>query len=608
MSHFATSLSPALQSILDAQIHGHSRTANGPLTCPPFATALSEIESGSKTSHWIWYVFPSFSPVRSNVGNHARHFLIPTFAELVGLVTHPVLSVNLEHFTTMATNQLQQGTPPSVLFGKMHRYDVPKFIEGCICYAAACLVAANTLSFDVYVQALHAIKHANNESKQRFRTSIEHTTRSLLQLKDEQVTLAVHVVQQKLLAKANTGEQKKKDTTSTTKDTRESQEHDHHDHHHHQQRQKIRFHPLERHYTSLGFVVVIVPNLDQHKNNYNQLLGQPTDQRVLKNWTELRSAIDGQNNGKNGRLVLLEKGSTIPLLIFLAGDAHHHHSNKDDKKTQPATQESTSASSSASSSASPSASASASAALTALSSGTTRLKSWAAHPAPPLMHTGYTKPMINSFAFAYKSDAQHNFTSGCTSFTSGASSSSNKTNCTASSTNACAGLCTAHRLPLIRERSTLKNNRSIVNEFQPIITWLNNSLTTYAPPATVQSMETLVQRCSSRWVVAPNTLFTTLGVHFNFSQHYHLDQVDVDTALAAVVYHVDNPKDEVGGELMLPEVDLYLQPQHGDQVFWRTTRLIHGVGQFSVNTSLQRTSWVMFQTTDCLLGCVECSD
>jgi len=146
------------------------------------------------------------------------------------------------------------------------------------------------------------------------------------------------------------------------------------------------------------------------------------------------------------------------------------------------------------------------------------------------------------------------------------------------------------------------------NEFQPIITWLNESLTTYAPPETVQSMETLVQRCFSRWVVAPNTLFTTLGVHFNFSQHYHLDQVDVDTSLAAVVYHVDNPKNEKGGELMLPEVDLYLQPQHGDQVFWRTTRLIHGVGQFSVNTSLQRTSWVMFQTMDCFLGCVECSD
>ena len=399
MSHFnfATSLSPALQSILDAQIHGHSRTTNGPLTCPPFATALSEIESGSKTSHWIWYVFPSFSPVRSRVGNHARHFLIPTFAELVGLVSHPVLSVNLQHFTTLATKQLQQGTPPSALFGKMHRYDVPKFIEGCICYAAACLVAKNTVSFDVYVQALHAMKHASNESKQRFRTSIEHTTRSLLQLKDEPVTLAVHVIEQKLLAKENTREQKKRDKTSSTKDSRKSQEHDHHDHHdhedhHQQQRQKTRFHPLERHYTSLGFHVILVPNLDQHKNKYNQLLGQPTDQTVLKNWTELRSAIDGQSNGKNGRLVLLEEGSTIPLLIFVAGDALHHHSNKDDKKTQSATQEFTSASPSAS----------ASAALTALSLGTTRLKSWAAHPAPPLMHTGYTKPMINSFAFAYK--------------------------------------------------------------------------------------------------------------------------------------------------------------------------------------------------------------
>ena len=98
-----------------------------------------------------------------------------------------------------------------------------------------------------------------------------------------------------------------------------------------------------------------------------------------------------------------------------------------------------------------------------------------------------------------------------------------------------------------------------------------------------------------------------LKIHLNFEQHYHLDQADLKGSLSVAVYDVFNPDNQVGGELIFPQLEMYLQPTHGDVVYWRTRSVVHGVAPFVKNTTLTRVSWVLFQTEDCYTGCLKCS-
>jgi uncharacterized protein (DUF1810 family) len=55
--------------------------------------ALSEIRTGRKRSHWMWYVFPQFDGLGSS--SMARRYAIRSLAEAEAYLRHPVLGPRL---------------------------------------------------------------------------------------------------------------------------------------------------------------------------------------------------------------------------------------------------------------------------------------------------------------------------------------------------------------------------------------------------------------------------------------------------------------------------------------------------------------------------------
>ncbi len=55
--------------------------------------ALSEIKSGQKRSHWMWYIFPQFEGLGTRP--MARRYAIKSVAEATAYLRHPVLGPRL---------------------------------------------------------------------------------------------------------------------------------------------------------------------------------------------------------------------------------------------------------------------------------------------------------------------------------------------------------------------------------------------------------------------------------------------------------------------------------------------------------------------------------
>jgi uncharacterized protein (DUF1810 family) len=58
-----------------------------------YARALSEIRSGRKQSHWMWYIFPQLDGL--GFSSTARHYSIKSLAEANAYLDHPVLGPRL---------------------------------------------------------------------------------------------------------------------------------------------------------------------------------------------------------------------------------------------------------------------------------------------------------------------------------------------------------------------------------------------------------------------------------------------------------------------------------------------------------------------------------
>jgi len=58
-----------------------------------YAQALSEIRSGRKQSHWMWYIFPQYDGLGSSAT--AKHYAIKSLAEAEAYLRHPVLGPRL---------------------------------------------------------------------------------------------------------------------------------------------------------------------------------------------------------------------------------------------------------------------------------------------------------------------------------------------------------------------------------------------------------------------------------------------------------------------------------------------------------------------------------
>ena len=58
-----------------------------------YEQALSEVRSGRKRSHWMWYIFPQFAGL--GLSSISQHYAITSHAEAEAFLRHPVLGPRL---------------------------------------------------------------------------------------------------------------------------------------------------------------------------------------------------------------------------------------------------------------------------------------------------------------------------------------------------------------------------------------------------------------------------------------------------------------------------------------------------------------------------------
>jgi uncharacterized protein (DUF1810 family) len=58
-----------------------------------YQTALSEIKSGRKRSHWMWFIFPQIQGL--GYSDMAKRYAIKDLPEAAAYLTHPVLGLRL---------------------------------------------------------------------------------------------------------------------------------------------------------------------------------------------------------------------------------------------------------------------------------------------------------------------------------------------------------------------------------------------------------------------------------------------------------------------------------------------------------------------------------
>ena len=78
-----------------------------------YATALMEIRSGRKVSHWIWYVFPQLTGLGTS--HASRRYAISSISEARAYLRHPVLGSRLREIGHAALDGHVDDA--SVLFG-----------------------------------------------------------------------------------------------------------------------------------------------------------------------------------------------------------------------------------------------------------------------------------------------------------------------------------------------------------------------------------------------------------------------------------------------------------------------------------------------------------
>jgi len=109
-----------------------SQVGQGKTSGPTVARALSEIQTGRKASHWIWYVWPTLKGTRTT---QRPGLMLPNVEIARRYIQHETLGPRLLLITTVATKHLALGVRPTVLFGSS--VDAQKFVEVCSCFYIA---------------------------------------------------------------------------------------------------------------------------------------------------------------------------------------------------------------------------------------------------------------------------------------------------------------------------------------------------------------------------------------------------------------------------------------------------------------------------------------
>jgi uncharacterized protein (DUF1810 family) len=105
-----------------------------------FDRALSEIEAGRKTSHWMWYVFPQVSGL--GFSPTSKRYAIASVEEAKAFMAHPVLGPHYRRLVDAVWHQVvESGVTVRDLFGSP---DDAKLVSSLTLFAG---VAADDAEF-----------------------------------------------------------------------------------------------------------------------------------------------------------------------------------------------------------------------------------------------------------------------------------------------------------------------------------------------------------------------------------------------------------------------------------------------------------------------------
>ena len=112
-----------------------------------YPTALAEVRSGRKRSHWMWYVFPQIAGLGFN--ETSRHYAIRDTAEASAYLEHPMLGPRLiECFPELVIDLLCQGT---IERGKTAVDGGVDYVNLCVDSTALATVAGDRFEYEMSV-------------------------------------------------------------------------------------------------------------------------------------------------------------------------------------------------------------------------------------------------------------------------------------------------------------------------------------------------------------------------------------------------------------------------------------------------------------------------
>ena len=95
-----------------------------------YDTALDELKSGRKRSHWIWFVFPQIAGLGQSPT--AQHYGIASLEEAAAYLKHPILSGRLHE--SLKVLHILEETSADRVFGEL---DAMKFRSSLTLFAEA---------------------------------------------------------------------------------------------------------------------------------------------------------------------------------------------------------------------------------------------------------------------------------------------------------------------------------------------------------------------------------------------------------------------------------------------------------------------------------------
>jgi uncharacterized protein (DUF1810 family) len=97
-----------------------------------FDRAVSEIETGRKRSHWMWYIFPQVAGL--GISHTSRIYAIESVAEAEAFMLHPTLGPAYRHIVDAVWHQVvEEEVTVSALFGSP---DDAKLVSSLTLFAA----------------------------------------------------------------------------------------------------------------------------------------------------------------------------------------------------------------------------------------------------------------------------------------------------------------------------------------------------------------------------------------------------------------------------------------------------------------------------------------